>query len=213
MRTDALIGALTADAAVARPARLSNQFWAAVAIATLCAAVAFALTIGPRPDAMSALGSVRYVFKFVVTIALAVGAAAFLRRLTRPAAASGKTGVALWIAPVLLAAGVAVELIVAPRAEWAPRLIGHNALFCMAMIPLLSALPLAALLWALRRAAPGSPAGMGAAAGVLAGAIAATFYAAHCQDDSPLFVAAWYPVGIAVVTAAGAALGARLLRW
>jgi hypothetical protein len=35
----------------------------------------------------------------------------------------------------------------------------------------------------------------------------------HCPDDSPLFVAVWYPIAIAFMTAVGAALGARLLRW
>jgi len=213
MRTEALIGALTADAAANKPRRLTPVFWTAVAVGTLCAAAAFALTIGPRADVVTALASVRYVFKFVVTIALAIGAAAFLRRLTRPAATSGPGALALWAAPILLALGVAVELIVMPSAEWSERVIGHNALLCMAMIPLLAALPLGALLWALRGAAPASPAAMGAVAGLLAAAIAATFYAAHCRDDSPLFVAVWYPIGIAIVTSAGAALGARLLRW
>ena len=32
---------------------------------------------------------------------------------------------------------------------------------------------------------------------VLAGGIAATLYAAHCTDDSPLFVATWYTIAIA----------------
>ncbi|NJL07877.1 MAG: DUF1109 domain-containing protein, partial [Methylacidiphilales bacterium] len=53
----------------------------------------------------------------------------------------------------------------------------------------------------------------GAVAGLAAGALAATLYAAHCPDDSPLFVASWYGLSIAFVTVAGAALGVRLLRW
>ncbi|HUI21148.1 MAG TPA: NrsF family protein, partial [Methylocella sp.] len=57
------------------------------------------------------------------------------------------------------------------------------------------------------------PALAGAAAGLLAGAIGAAFYATHCPDDSPLFVATWYTLAIAFVTAIGAIAGARLLRW
>jgi hypothetical protein len=38
-------------------------------------------------------------------------------------------------------------------------------------------------------------------------------YASHCTDDSPLFVATWYPIATAVVTAAGALIGARVLRF
>ena len=53
----------------------------------------------------------------------------------------------------------------------------------------------------------------GAVAGLVSGGIAATFYAAHCTDDSPLFVAIWYTIAIAALTAIGA-VGARgLVRW
>jgi hypothetical protein len=50
-------------------------------------------------------------------------------------------------------------------------------------------------------------------AGLLAGGIAATFYAAHCTDDSPFFVATWYPIAIAMLTACGLVLGRRFCRW
>ncbi|MGA8293552.1 MAG: NrsF family protein, partial [Rhodoplanes sp.] len=53
----------------------------------------------------------------------------------------------------------------------------------------------------------------GASAGLVAAALAATVYAAHCTDDSPLFVATWYSLAIALVVAVGAVLGPRVLRW
>jgi hypothetical protein len=83
----------------------------------------------------------------------------------------------------------------------------------MSMIPVLSLAPLAALLWALRRGAPLNPLRAGAIAGLIAGGIGAAWYASHCPDDSPLFVAVWYTIGISIATAIGAALGSRLLRW
>jgi hypothetical protein len=46
----------------------------------------------------------------------------------------------------------------------------------------------------------------------MSGGLAATVYAAHCTDDSPLFVATWYSIGIAGITAVGAAAGSRVLR-
>jgi hypothetical protein len=49
--------------------------------------------------------------------------------------------------------------------------------------------------------------------GVFAGAIGAAIYAVHCPDDSPLFLAVWYLLGVSAVTAAGALLGPRMLRW
>ncbi|MFC6491272.1 NrsF family protein, partial [Nitratireductor sp. GCM10026969] len=57
------------------------------------------------------------------------------------------------------------------------------------------------------------PALAGAAAGLLAGGLAATFYAAHCTDDSPLFVAVWYTIAVAMLALVGAAIGSRLARW
>jgi hypothetical protein len=33
------------------------------------------------------------------------------------------------------------------------------------------------------------------------------------MDDSPLFMATWYGIATVIVAAAGAFLGARLLRW
>jgi hypothetical protein len=47
----------------------------------------------------------------------------------------------------------------------------------------------------------------------LSAGLAATLYAAHCPDDSPLFVATWYSIGTALVTAIGALLGSKVLRF
>jgi hypothetical protein len=66
---------------------------------------------------------------------------------------------------------------------------------------------------ALRGAAPANPTAAGALAGLAAGGIGGAVYGLHCFDDSPLFVAIWYPVGIALMTTAGALIGRRVLRW
>jgi hypothetical protein len=69
------------------------------------------------------------------------------------------------------------------------------------------------LLWAYRRLAPTRLRAAGAAAGLAAGASAATLYCLHCPETSALFVLTWYSLGIAMMTAIGALLGPRLLRW
>jgi hypothetical protein len=84
---------------------------------------------------------------------------------------------------------------------------------CMVLIPMLSAAPLIAILLALRHGATSHPVLAGAAAGLLATGIGATLYATHCQSDSPMFVAVWYVIATVIVTAVGALLGSRLLRW
>jgi hypothetical protein len=53
----------------------------------------------------------------------------------------------------------------------------------------------------------------GAAAGLLAGGVAATVYGLHCQEMTAAFVVTWYSLGVAASVAVGALLGPRLLRW
>ena len=150
----------------------------------------------------------------MLTDVLAALSGVLVLRLFRPgASARGVLAVALGAPLLLLALGVLGELLSVPAAQWSQRLIGSNAMFCLKSIPLLGLAPLLAILFALRNGAPERPALAGAGAGLFAGAIGAALYAMHCPDNSPLFVAVWYPIGIAMVTAVGAMLGARLLRW
>jgi hypothetical protein len=65
----------------------------------------------------------------------------------------------------------------------------------------------------LRHGAPTRPAVTGAIAGLMSAGLAATLYASHCTDDSPLFVATWYSIATALVAAIGALAGPRLLRF
>jgi hypothetical protein len=113
----------------------------------------------------------------------------------------------------LLLLAVGLELGSLPRSQWQASAIGHNARWCLLMIPLLGVAPLAGGLWALRQAAPLRPVLTGAIIGLLAAGIAGFLYALHCADDSPLFVAIWYSAATAVLALAGALLGRWLLRW
>jgi hypothetical protein len=211
MKTDDLIAALSADAPAHRPLR--RLFAAAAILGALIAFPLFMLTLGPRPDIHQAMHTVRFDFKFVVTIVLAVTAFFVVRDMARPEVRHSRMRPLLLLAPALLAVAVAIEMMAVPSGLWMPRLIGHNMRFCTTMIPVFSIAPLALMLWVLRLGAPQHPMRAGAVAGLVAGGIGATFYAAHCFDDSPLFVAAWYTLAIAFVAAAGALLGRKLLRW
>ncbi len=108
--------------------------------------------------------------------------------------------------------GLLAELLAMPEATWGTRLVGSNARICLLAIPLLAIAPLACLLAALRYGAPTRPGFAGAVAGLAASGIAATLYALHCPDDSPLFVATWYTIATAPVVLAGYTAGARLLK-
>lgn len=212
MNTDELIANLSARAG--RPRIAMGAVWAAalVAAAIVAAAVFFA-TIGPRPDIAAAAETARFLMKFVVTIALAASALFVLDRLARPGAMTPASWLALCTAPALLGLAAAVELFVQPAEQWQMLAQGKNSLVCLTYIPAIGVGPLALLIVALRRGAPTRPGLAGAVAGLLAGGIAATFYAAHCTDDSALFVATWYTIAIAILAVAGGVLGRLAARW
>ncbi|QZO02338.1 NrsF family protein [Chenggangzhangella methanolivorans] len=166
-----------------------------------------------RPAVDGALGTVRFPLKFALVGCFAAAAGFAALRLGRPGADARPVRVALALAAGALLAAVVVELVATPMGGWTTKIVGRNWLLCLASIPMLSAGPLAILMVALRRGAPDRPAALGAAAGLLAGTVGALFYGAHCVDDSPLFVAAWYSLAIAAIAAVGGAIGSRLLRW
>jgi hypothetical protein len=212
MRTDDLIRALTADHA-SRAQSVTRYLARVLVPAFAVAALLLVGVIGLRPDISASLGDPRFAFKFVVTLSLAATAIAASLRLAEPGVDVRPWLYALAIAPLLLLAGVLVELATIDPATRAEKLIGQNWAYCLAYIPLLSLPLLVAALFGLRHGAPTRPVLAGAVAGLLAGGIGAALYAAHCVDDSPLFVAAWYSAGIGLVTAAGAMAGGRFLRW
>jgi hypothetical protein len=212
MKTDDLIAAIAADAPV-KSKPIGQTMILAVAAGAAAASIIFFLALGLRPDFSAAIQTPRFLLKCALTLTLLACALGLVLHLAKPGAVPDAWVTALAVAPVVLIIATLVELAVLPRDEWMVRLIGHNALVCMVIIPALSALPLIATLYALRQGAPTSPTLAGAVAGLLAGGIGATLYATHCPDDSPLFVATWYVIAITAVTLIGAIAGARLLRW
>jgi hypothetical protein len=212
VKTENLIAALAADGTSIKTP-IAHKVALAMACGFALSAAMFFWQLGWRPDIGEARGTLPFLFKFVVTAALLVPAAVLVARLARPDAASGLWGWALLIAPLLLVAGSSADMIASPTNLWMTKLIGANAAACVALILLLSIVPLAALLSALSQGAPAEPGVTGAVAGIVAGALAATLYAMHCTDDSPLFVATWYTIAIGIMALAGSVLGKRLLRW
>jgi hypothetical protein len=212
MKTDELIRVLAADPEVDKtPLALALVYGLLPGI--VVSAVLYGLLLGPLPHLAELIRQPRIVFKIVYPLALFACAGPLALRLARPTGEPRPLMILLLILLLVLAAAVATELLVVPRDLWRVRLIGHNALFCMVMIPLLAAAPLTGALVALHRGAPRNPSLAGAGAGLVAGAFAATLYATHCPDDSPLFVATWYVLAILIVMTVGAIAGSRFLRW
>jgi hypothetical protein len=211
MKTESLIAALVADRGPSGRS-LASRILIALLAGGLLSLGLFLATLGVRKDFAAALDTWRFDLKVVVVVLALVLAFGLCRVLARPVPPT-HPGRRLLPLVVLAMAAVATELFLVPVAWWSVRLVGSNAVICLTMIPLLSLAPLAALLAALRSAAPASPVLAGAAAGLLAAAGGATLYALHCFDDSPLFVVTWYTLAAIPVVAIGALAGHRLLRW
>jgi hypothetical protein len=212
METEQLIRTLAADNLHrARPVGLVLTT-ALLATAPVSMAM-FLAGLGVRPDVMTAMHNPFFDLKFVVTLALAISAIAVSLHLSRPEASLRGWAWLLLIPAGILAAGIASEMMMPQRLPMLTRLIGSNSRTCMTAIPLISLPLLAGALIGLRHGAPARPAVAGAIAGLLSAGLAATLYASHCTDDSPLFVATWYTVATALVTAIGALAGSKLLRY
>jgi hypothetical protein len=212
VKTSELIAALSADP-VPEPIRLGRRVALALAIGFVGSVALYCLMLGPRQDIAAGAETMRFWMKCVDSIAFALPTLLLTLRLSRPDAKPG--ALALWLlAPLLLlAAGVVAELALTPQSAWMSRLMGANAVHCTITIPMLAAPVLAALIVALRAGAPLHPALTGAMAGAAAAGVGALVYASSCPDDSPLFVATWYPLATLICMGIGALAGRRLLVW
>jgi len=212
METEQLIRTLAADNTHRAP-RVGFVLALALLAAIPVSVALFLTQFGVRPDIMTAMHNPFFGLKFVETLALAITAIAFSLHLSRPEA-SVKGWAWLLLIPVgILAAGILSEMMIPQRVPMMTRLICSNSRVCMVAIPLMSMPVLAGALIGLRHGAPTHPAIAGAVAGLLSAGLAATLYASHCTDDSPLFVATWYTIATALVTAIGALAGSKILKY
>jgi len=212
METDQLIRTLAADTEQ-RAWPVGLVLGLVLLPAALVSVAMFAAGLGVRADVMSAMGNPFFDLKFAVTLALASSAIVLALHLSRPEATLRGWAWLLLVPLILLFGGVAAEMMRPQRVPMMTRLIGSNSMLCLAAIPLLSLPLLVAALAGLRHGASTRPAVTGGIAGLLSAGLAATLYASHCTDDSPLFVATWYTIGTALVAAIGALAGQRVLRF
>ena len=212
MDTDQLIRTLAADNSY-RPRPVGFVLALMLLAAAPVSLLLFFSMLGVRPDVMTAMHNPFFDLKFAVTLALAAAGVASSLHLSRPEVSLAGFGWLFVIPAGLLAAGIAGEAMMPQRLPMMARLVGHNSRICMTAIPLMSLPLLAAAILGLRHGAPTRPALAGAVAGAMSAGLAATFYASHCTDDSPLFVMTWYTIASALVAAIGALAGAKFLRF
>jgi len=213
MKTDDLITLLARQPDALPKGRPLRDTALAAFAGLLAAFVLMAAVLGPRPDVVDALAAPLFWQKagaLALLVALATVAAHRVGLPGRPLQSAERLR---WLAPVWLAIATGVVLLATPAGERLAQFQSPTILVCLTMVPLLSVPTAAAMVWALRRAAPTEPARAARAVGWMSGAIGAFAYAFHCQADQPGFVLLWYGLAVMLTVVATQAIATRWLRW
>ena len=216
MNTDHLIDILGAHLEPAPHGQFERILILAMATGGAAAFSLMLATVGPRPDLHSTAHLEWLAVKLIFALSVIGTGAPLLVRSARPGL-ENVTNWALVLFPFLAAIAVALAMLLLGSPEaWKGMLLGArrvSSAHCVLCIPLFAGVPLAALIWALRKGAPTRLKLCGAIAGIVAGGIGAAAYALSCTSDTIPFIAIWYGAAIAICALVGVQVGPSLLRW
>jgi hypothetical protein len=215
MKTDDFVNLLAANAAAlpSSPGGFGRRFAGLVAVGVLASALVMALEFGIRTWYGSDLEGAMFWVRLAFVGLVGASGLAMTWRLAHPGLPVARWPLGVWL-PLVTMAGLAVQVLAAAPAEARSSLIfGSTWKVCTLNIVTLAVPVFAALVVALRSAAPTNLRGTGAAAGFAAGGLGALVYTLHCPELAAPFLAIWYALGMLVPAALGALLGPRLLRW
>jgi len=212
MKTDALIALLSEDLTPVRRGLVLRVLLLGLTGGVLLTVLAMMMTLKLRPDLHTAMAGGAFWVKIIYTAALAVLGLMIVQRQARAGADCRKPMLALAVPVVALIMLAAMQLS-SPEADSAALLMGHTWTVCPWLILTLALPVYAGLMLALRRLAPTRLALAGAAAGLAAGASAATVYGFHCPETAAPFILVWYTLGISLSAGLGALGGRWFLRW
>ncbi|MGL6290378.1 MAG: NrsF family protein [Silanimonas sp.] len=213
MKTDDLITLLARQPDALPKTRPARDAVLAALLGLGAAFLLMALLMGPRADLVAALAAPLFWQKVGALGALAALAGIAVYRAGLPGRALAPLERLRWAVPAWLAVATVVTVAAAPAGERLGLFHSPTILVCLSMVPLLSVLPAAAMVWALRRAAPTDPARAARAIGGMAGATGGLAYAFHCQADQPGYVLVWYGLAVALTVVLTQATATRWLRW
>jgi hypothetical protein len=179
----------------------------------LAALIILALWLGFQP--LSAAVRARWFWmKAGYALALAVAGYLMLTPLARPGARIGRAGGMVAGVTLVMMASMAIwRLVDAPPGAAMGLWLGQSWMVCPWRILALAIPVFIGLILGLRRLAPTQLRLAGAAAGLLAGAVAALVYGLYCEESSAAFVATWYTLGVTACALFGALVGPNALRW
>ena len=211
MKTDDLIGMLARGAGPAPRAVAARRLLPVMLGGVAASALLAVSVIGLVPTTLFADGA--WWTKFAYAAGLALALTWPFARLARPVAHTRAPWQLVGAVMATMASLGLWQLAWAEPGARLSNLLGHSWAMCPWNILVLSLPAMGGTFWALRGLAPTRPRAAGLAAGLLAGAVAATGYALSCTELSMVFVATWYTLGIGMAGALGALLGPRLLHW
>ena len=213
MNTDQLIDSLAANVAPVSRHDVGQRLALGVGVGAAISLIVTAFILGVRPDMSTAMYDFSFWMKGAYTASISAAAIYATARLSRPDPGTMRR---LWLLAIpvglLVVLGI-VELARTPSGDWLAMWLGQSWQLCSSTVLMLSAPIFIGLLWSFRRLAPTRLRAAGAAAGLAAGAFAATVYCLHCAEVSAIFVLTWYSLGILLAASTGALIGPRLLRW
>lgn len=213
MNTDALVDRLARDVRPVTRHERTRRLGIGITAGGAVTLILVALVLGIRRDLGDALHGFAFWLKSAYTISLGIGAAAMTARLARPEAVRLARFWPVAVPFALLAVVGAIEMAHVPAGDRLAMWLGRTWKICPWLVLLLSGPIFVGLLWSFRRLAPTRLHAAGAAAGLAAGAWAATLYCLHCPEVSAIFVLTWYTLGMALAAGVGAVLGPYVLRW
>lgn len=210
MKTEDLIAALVADTTPQKST--GTRLFQALPLAVLVSLLALIALWSVRPDLSAAIASPALI-KTVLPAGLALIALWLAHGLSHPEARARAQWATVGVVAIGFAVALAQGLLSGGWSGLKSALQTPNLITCFVSIPLLSSLPLAAVIWAMKSGAPANLRQAGAAAGLLAGAAGTAVYSLHCPEDSLLFFGPAYGLNILIMVAIGAVFGPRWLRW
>lgn len=215
MNTDRLIDILSVELEAVNSGRLGKTLILAIVTGGAAAFGLMLATVGPRPDLQSTAHIEWVAVKLLFALSVIGTGAPLLNRSIRPGLEDA-TNWALVFFPFFAALAVALGVLLGQPQAWREMLRGAttvSSVRCLFRIMFFAAIPLAAVIYALRQGAPTRLKLCGGIAGIVAGGIGAAAYAFNCTSDTIPFIAIWYSTAIVLCAVIGAQLGPRVLRW
>jgi len=213
MNTDDLIEALACDARRVPAGRAGWRIVCCTGMALSAAVVVVWLTLGFRPDLGAVADDVSFLMRQAYTLSIAGFGALLLLRLGQPGAPLRLPLVGLAVTATVILMAVVVEQSGLSGTGRVDAWLGQSWQSCTPRVAAISLVATPFIFFAARRLAPLRPTMAGFAAGLVAGAAAASAYGLYCPEATVSFLASWYSLGILAAGGIGAGIGRFLLRW